>query len=253
MAKKIRFVLMIYCCSMVFISCQKELYFQDVMTKTPGTSGGTAKYFFSQTNGTCSTTIVKGTYNKGTTLNSQNTVEIRVTVDSIGTYSIATANINGILFGGSGTFTSTGEQTIKLIGIGTPSASGTFTYIPGSQGCSFTIPFSVNATNNSIAQFTLNGTPDSCTTPLVTGNYILGTTLDSTCKVTIKATVITPATYSIASNAVNGIIFTGSGTFLSSGQQSIILKGSGRPNEVGNFTFTPGTNGCKFSINCTVN
>lgn len=143
--------------------------------------------------------------------------------------------------------------SIILIGIGTPAAAGTFFYIPGAQGCSFTITFSANATNNSIAQYTLNGTPNSCTTPIISGHYLLGNALDSTCSVTIKATVITPGTYTIASNTANGIIFIGSGTFINTGQQSIILKASGRPNEVGDFIFTPGTNGCKFSINCTVN
>lgn len=251
--KKLLFILTVFYYSIVFISCQKELNFQDVITKTPGTNGGSAKYAFSQTNGTCSATIIKGTYNKGSALNSLNTVEIRVNVDSVGTYSIATANINGILFGGSGTFTKTGEQSIILNGIGTPSASGSYAYLPGSQGCAFIISFSANATNDMIAQFTLNGTPDSCTTPIIAGEYILGTSLDLSNTVTIKATVTAAGTYAIASNAINGIIFMASGTFIAAGQQTIILKGSGRPAEVGNFTFTPGTNGCKFNINCTTN
>jgi len=254
MMKKLLLSLLItFCYSVAFLSCQKELNFQDVITKTPGTNGGTAKYSFSQTNGTCSAAIIKGTYNKATALNSLNSVEIRVKVDSVGTYSIATANVNGILFGGTGTFTTTGEQTITLVGFGTPLSSGTFIYIPGSQGCSFSITFSANPMNDGIALFTLNGTPDSCATPIITGDYITGISLDSTCLVTIKATVTTPGSYSIASNAVNGIIFIGSGTFTTSGQQTIILQGSGRPIEAGNFTFTPGTNGCTFTITCTIN
>lgn len=253
MIKKLLFILTSFCSSIAFISCQKELNFQDIILKIAGTSGGTAKFSFSQTNGTCSATHLKGPYNKGTILTLLNTVEVRVTVDSIGTYSIATANINGILFGGSGNFTSTGEKTITLIGIGTPVTAGTFYYIPGSQGCSFTITFSENATNSNIAQYTLNGTPDSCTTSIISGYYILGNSLDSTCSVTIKATVITPGNYTIVSNTSNGIIFIASGTFITAGQQNIILKASGRPNEVGNFIFTPGTNGCKFRINCTIN
>ena len=38
--KKLLFVLTVFYYSIVFISCQKELNFQDVITKTPGTSGG---------------------------------------------------------------------------------------------------------------------------------------------------------------------------------------------------------------------
>jgi hypothetical protein len=252
MIKKLQHIIFFFGGAFIIFSCQKELNFQDIIIKTPGTSDGTAGYTFTQTNGTCSAPVIKGSYYKNTPLNSSNTVQVKVHVDSAGSYSIATANINGVLFGASGTFNTAGDHVITLMGAGTPSASGTFTFTPGAKGCSFTIPFSSSETNNDIAQFTLNGSPDSCIAAAVNGSYLVGVPLDSACTVAVKATVISKGTYTISTNAVNGILFMGSGTFLNDGQQTIILKGTGRPNDAGTFVFTPGTNGCQFAVKCTI-
>ena len=250
MIKIIHPILLIICGFTLFTSCQKELNFPDTNTNTPGTSGGTAVYTFSGGTGSCSGTIINGTYNKGTELNVSNTVVIKVNVDTVGTYSIATANINGVIFGASGTFTTTGAQSIKLTGVGTPLASGNFVFVPGAKGCSFAISFTANGTNNGTAQFLLTGAPGDCTTPVVNGNYIAGTALDASNTIVLKVNVANPGSYSIATNAINGIIFSATGTFSATGQNTILMAGTGKPAAAGIFTFIPGANGCKFVIDC---
>ena len=249
MIKRLQHILLILCGAMIFTACQKELNFAGSNTNTPGSGSGTAKFSYAGGTGTCAAAVFTGTYNKGTILNSLNTVTVKVNVDSIGSYTIATANINGIIFSTAGNFTAMGEQTIILNTAGTPLAAGSFNYTPGASGCSFTITVTANGSTNGTAQFTLNGAPDSCTTPKVSGNYFVGVALNAADSVVIKATVTTPGSYTITTNAVNGIIFTASGTFAASGQFTVTLIGAGKPNAAGGFSFTPGTGGCKFAIN----
>ena len=249
MIKKLQQILLILCGAIILTACQKELNFADSNTNTPGSNSGTAMFSYAGGTGACAAAIFSGTYNKGTILNSLNTVTVKVKVDSIGTYTIATANINGIIFSATGNFTSIGEQTIILKAAGTPLASGSFIYTPGASGCSFAITVTANGSTSGTAQFTLNGAPDSCTTPKESGNYFVGVALNAADSVIIKATVTTPGSYTITTNAVNGIIFTASGTFAASGQFTVTLIGAGKPNAAGGFSFTPGTGGCKFAIN----
>ena len=121
----------------IFASCQKEYSYEGAIDD--GTNSGTAVYDFSGAPGNCSTPVISGTYATGIAVTPANTVQLQVTVTTPGTYVISTATINGISFLASGTFFSTGLQTITLTGIGTPTVAGSFGYIPGSSGCSFFI------------------------------------------------------------------------------------------------------------------
>jgi uncharacterized protein (TIGR02145 family) len=57
------------------------------------------------------------------------TVTLTANVTSIGTYSISTNKINGIVFSGSGTFTTLGANTITLFAYGTPLNAGNYTWL----------------------------------------------------------------------------------------------------------------------------
>jgi hypothetical protein len=249
MNKNLSLLLLFLVGTLLFTSCQKELNFASTNLLTPGTGGGTAKFKFAGGTSSCTGALISGIYNAGTSLTNQNTITLKVTVDSIGSYALATANINGVIFSGSGNFTSTGIQSVILTGSGTPVTAGSFNFIPGAAGCAFSITFTAKSTG--VAQFTLNGAPDSCIAPIVSGSYIVGTALNATNTVVVKVSVTTSGTYSISSNAVNGVLFSGTGKFTSNGVQSIALTGSGQPLKSGTFTFTPGTYGCKFAVNFT--
>lgn len=233
---------------LLFTACQKELTAGDELTNPPGSNGGTATYSFAGGTGTCTAAIISGTYNKGSVLNANDTVIITVKVDSIGTYTVATASINGIIFIGSGTFTATGLQAITLKGSGTPLAAGSFVFTPGSAGCTFIINFTATGASSGTALFTLNGSPDSCTTPLIKGTYMQGQALTASDTVVIKATVATIGSYTISTNSINGMMFSASGNFTTTGLHTVTLVGAGAVAEVGTFTFAPGTNGCQFKI-----
>jgi hypothetical protein len=238
---KLLFTGLILC--MIFTSCEKEYSLEGGATGgTPGVDSGSAKFTLMGAPDACVTPIISGTYKKGTALDASNTVVLSVNVTTIGTYTISTATINGISFTASGTFTITGSQVLVLTGTGTPTNSGTYSYIPGYTGCSFAII--VSPSTGASAAGTLN-----CATATPAGTYTQGIGLSGSNTVSIPVNVTTAGTYTINTTAVNGVTFSGSGT-LALGAQTIVLTGSGLPASAGPFSFpiSLGASNCSFSV-----
>ncbi|UAY52605.1 hypothetical protein [Ferruginibacter albus] len=218
------------------------------------TSSGTGAAAFTLGGGpgNCSGfTLGAGTYVAGTALSGSNTASLQVNVTTAGTYSITTGNVNGISFSKSGTFASTGTQTVTLVGTGTPAAAGAFNYTAtaGSSTCTF----SVTATNGAAA-FTLGGSPGSCSGfTLGSGTYVVGTALNANNTAAMQVNVTATGSYSISTATVNGISFSKSGTFASTGTQTVTLVGTGTPAAAGafNYSATAGANSCTFSVTAT--
>lgn len=122
-----------------FQSCQKEISIETGDITGNDSTSGTAKYSFGNNSDSCAGATLAGTFVAGTATSSSNTVTLKVNVDSIGTYQISTAIVNGISFKTSGNFTATGQQNITLVATGTPINSGNFNYKAGNSGCIFTI------------------------------------------------------------------------------------------------------------------
>ena len=249
MLNKIKFFIFVVITLTYLCACQKQEIIAPppIQFDMPGTSGGTAVFSLAAKNN-CINTNASGIYNKGTALNTTNTVLINVTVDTIGTYTIATANIYGVVFKASGIFTSVGAQTISLQGFGTPLSTGSYNFIPGADGCKFPITFSSNGSLAKDAVFALMGSPDSCISTLVMGEYKKGIALNNTDSIVLKVNVGKPGTYSINTNANNGVIFLANGTFTGTGVTSVTMFGIGTPAFAGTFNFIPGSNGCFFTI-----
>lgn len=76
----------------------------------------------------CSAGALSGTYEKGVVTTALNTLTLSVMVTELGPWSAFSDVVNGISFSGNGTFNATGVQDIRLIAIGTPIASGDFTF-----------------------------------------------------------------------------------------------------------------------------
>lgn len=96
-------------------SCTKEFSFEQ--------GGGLtlAKGSLTDSLGNCLYDSVHGTFYNGVTPGADTAfVEIQVNVDTAGSYSIYTDLENGIMFGDSGYFNTTGINTIRLKPIGTP-------------------------------------------------------------------------------------------------------------------------------------
>jgi|GEM_PF-1069970 len=105
-----------------------------VPTVSAGTLGTTAD--------SCTGATIAGKYKKGVALTTTNTVTVSVNVSTIGSYSIGTDTIKGIYFNKTGSFTSTGAQSLTLQGVGTPidsAAAAKFTVKYGASACKFMV------------------------------------------------------------------------------------------------------------------
>jgi hypothetical protein len=229
-------------CSLFIISCKKD-------NGNGQNAGGTSIYTFAGAPSGCAAPVIAGTYGVGTPLTSANTITLTVDVAVKGTYSFNTTPANGVYFSGSGAFANTGVQTIVLTGNGTPIRSGTFYFVPNTNNtCNFSVSFGAGAPP---AVFTYAGAPANCTAPNVSGVYTTGVGLGSNNYVDLAVNVTTAGAYTIITNNVNGMSFSGNGVFTATGAQVVRLIGNGTPAAAGSFAFTPSSNGCSFNITVT--
>lgn len=151
MKKLILFIPFVLLLSFFFVSCEREISFENggvpgVITGG-GSAGGTAQYDFEGGTATCTGATLSGTFTAGTAVTAANTVTLDVMVDSIGSWIVTTSTVSGVSFSGSGTFTATGLQSITLNASGIPTIAGTFNFTPGADGCSFSVTVVPAATN----------------------------------------------------------------------------------------------------------
>lgn len=100
-----------------------------------------------------------------------------------------------------------------------------------------------------LAEFTIKGSPTTCTPVSITGAFIKGNRLDSSDFATVTADVTFAGKYYITTNSADGVSFSGFGTFSDTGTHVVFLKANGTPVDTGNFTITiPGNNGCSFNL-----
>ncbi len=222
-------------------------------TITVGGGGPPAAYALGGNPGTCTGTTLAGTYQQGLTLTSANTVDIDVTVTTVGSYNLSTIAVNGVTFTGAGTFSTTGAQKVRLTGSGTPTGSGlkTHTINGASTTCSFDITY---AAPPPPATFTMSNPGGNCTPATVSGTYTEGVALTASNTVEVEVNVTTAGAFTLNTGAaVNGMTFSKSGVFTVTGVQNVILVGSGTPTVAGTNTFTPqaGATNCTFDITTT--
>ncbi len=89
-----------------------------------------------------------------------------------------------------------------------------------------------------VATGTLNATGTTCAPIQVSGTYTQGIALAGTNTVQVQVNVATAGTYSITTNTVNGVKFSASGSFTTTGVQNVILAGSGTPVDSAQFTYS---------------
>ena len=229
-------------------SCKKEESLENSKT---GTSSGSLQ---ADATNECLPKTVQGVYVAGVSLGSTNFIEVDIDVDVIGSYFITTDTINGYYFSGSGNFSATGINTVKLSGKGKPLAQGGdfFTVDFDSTSCNVAVTV-LPATAGVPAVFTLQTSGTNCMDASVSGDYTKGVVLNSTNKVTVKVNVTTIGSYSISTTATNGMTFSASGAFSTTGVQTVTLTGSGTPVNSGaiSIPLTVGSTTCSFPV--TVN
>jgi hypothetical protein len=225
-----------------FTACQRETSFENGITST-----GTLK----SVSGDCLGATLNGIYKAGTTLSTSNYLDIQLDVAAIGKYRIVSDTINGFSFKGEGEFTSTGFKTVRLKGTGTPLSASTnnFTIRYGTSSCNIIVTtLGANVTN---ATFTYSTATDgSCTGAVLGGAYKIGVATDASNTVKLGVNVTTPGTYTINVAAVNGIAFSATGIFATTGVQTVTLTASGTPSAIGSFNYAAaiGTSSCTFSV-----
>lgn len=225
-----------------FISCQKQ---EDLFG---GISVGSLK---KTSGGDCLPVTVNGIFKVDNELNNNSYVDVQVSVTNAGTFTISTDTINGYSFNRTGGV-GTGLHTLRLYASGKPLAAGTntFTVKYGTSVCTFSV--SVSGGTTVPASYSLGGSPGTCTGFTLAGTYIAGTPLTSANTVTLSVNVTAIGAYTISTTSVNGIVFSASGQFTTTGPQNVTLTGSGTPAAAGTFPVSVnGSSGCSFSLNCT--
>lgn len=237
--------LLSFACTIINTSCQKEYSYED--GAIAGGGGFNAVYTMEGSGGNCSSLIINGFYIEGIALLPSNNIQLRVNVTTIGAYTLSTSLVNGIRFSTSGNFTDTGSQTITLTGSGTPLSTGIFTYTT-SVGTDCT--FLITTITGLPATFTLGGSSGVCSNIKVNGTYTSGMVLTGGNTVEVMVDVVLIGSYSIGTNTIEGISFSGSGNFSVPGIQKVILTGSGTPSAPNLLSFTINTSisGCTFDL-----
>lgn len=226
-----------------FTACQKELNF-DAVPAGNGQAVGSLK----STAGTCLPSTVNGTFTKDSALKSTNFIQVTADITTTGTYIIKSDTVAGFYFIGTGTITSTGNQVINLAGIGTPSSTGvkTFTVTFGTSVCKIDVNVVAGTAPNAVYTFTC------ASTTFGSGVYTAGTAVGAQHTVTLNVIVTTPGPWSITVAALNGVSFSGSGTFTAATNAQITLTASGMPVAASppayNYTVNGPTSSCVFSI-----
>jgi hypothetical protein len=231
--------------SILNISCKKEYSYEGGIIPV---AGGTAVYTLNGDGGNCTAPVINGSFTTGKALQAS-TIQLGVNVTTAGSYIISTGTNNGIEFSASGTFTATGPQTITLVGIGTPLATGTFPYTPKvGAGCTFFI--TVTDPVAQVATYTLGGDPGLCNTFKLNGNYIAGFNMTSDNTAEVSVNVTSPGSYSIKTDTLDGLSFSKSGTFTTTGIQKVTLQASGSGTVPQGLLFTThgGTSSCAFPL-----
>ena len=234
---------------------------QTVTLTASGTPSGTGVFVFSAKAGTgCDFTVlvntepaimaslttdcqriqVNGRPNAGTKLTSAENIAIDVTVTAIGAYNISTDTLDGIYFAASGTFGTTGNKSVTLNGFGTPTLARNLIFTLRGAGTNCSINIAVTDPDP-LAVYVLEsgfGNPNPCIYT-VSGAYTANTVLNSTNTVRINVFVTAVGNFTISTATFNGIIFSYSGTYTTTGPQTVLLQGTGTPAVTGTYSFAP--------------
>ena len=188
----------------------------------------------------CTAIVANGTYKQGDALTNSNYLSVPVTVTQPGTYDVMATTTNGYFFTASGTFPSAGAYTIQLLGTGTPN-SGYELPASSTVGDAVKISLNGNISNCEPKIFVEKANVAfaiDCGTVSQEGSYFVGIVTNETNKLKLFINVQSTGYWNIYTNTVNGISFSGTGTFTTTGIQQVELLSSGTPTAPGSFNYT---------------
>ena len=159
---------------------------------------------------------------------------------SYSAFSVASTGVTGLTAAiAAGSF-NVGSGNLSVTISGTPSSSGTASFALNIGGVSCTLTRTVLAPTS----FT-NCAQASAGTMTINTSYTAGTVTQ-----TVRLNVAVAGSYSISTNTVNGVTFSASGTFASTGTQDVVLVASGTPNNSGTLSFTATLSGQAGAATC---
>jgi len=219
------------------VSCQKELFFDNSV----GTLLDSA--------GICNPSVLSGVYRADSVLGSGNYVDVQVNVTTPGSYIIKSDTINGFSFRANGTFQNSGGSTVRLAGSGMPLQPGAYVFTLDYCNTFCSVLVNVLPSVTPLAQIILGGAPGGCTGVIV-GSYTAAVAMNAGNIVVQDVTINSTGPYLVTTDTVNGVYFSASGTFPSTGSTTLNLVGSGIPVNQGPFTYTvhAGISTCVFTI-----
>lgn len=226
-------------------SCQKEYSAE---------SNNSHGSLHTDSTGNCMPVLIKGIFKKDTSLKLSNAVDITLNITETGSYFVTTDTVNGYSFSGAGVVSVTGLNIIRLIGSGKPAATGAnvFKVKYDNTVCEFSITVSVGTgTSSGTAVYTLGGAPGTCTGAVLSGTFVQSLATGVSNTATANVNVTQSGTYSLSTGvAINGVSFSGTGSFTATGPNSIILTASGTPVDTGSFVYpiSSGTSDCNFTV-----
>lgn len=248
--------LMVYNTSSVFA---QGIYYWDG-EKWMAVREDTTNAVFEITN--CGAISFTGAYYNNVALNYGNVLSLKVDVDEPGYYNLLAQPEpdNGYYFMASGEFRTKGEFEVFLTGAGTPIAvtptggQGDQIFIfsngkkyetsPGNY-CSQYLKISDSSHRPKYAI--------SCNSIVVNGVYKKGSVLNNSHTITMRLNVYAEsqgATYSVHTETIDGISFSGEGVLGAAGTQDITLYGEGTPENTSDKLFTIVTNSESTSATC---
>jgi len=208
--------------------------------------------------GSCDSIVVNGAYVEKNPLNGSNYLSITVFVQTPGNYTITASTTNGYGFTTSGTFLDGGMyETIMVPGQGTPKVQN---QTPGDSVTISSSGGAVKCNSLTIPVLPATATYDiTCGSIKANGAYVKNVMLDPTTNtLTLLVNVISidngATSWTIRTNANNGISFLGSGTFNAQGTQQVTLQGAGMPNTTDPIPLTltansaSGESTCNFTV-----
>ncbi|MEA9414245.1 hypothetical protein [Flavobacterium sp. PL02] len=183
----------------------------------------------------CASINPEGAYFIGVPLTASNKLTVTVNATNTGFWSMKTNTVNGYAFSATGTFTTLGNQTIELLGTGTPIVSGTNNFNLSSNA---TTVAGASCSGIPVIVETVSYTID-CAAATQNGTYMQDIALVAANTISLPIDVKATGQTTITTTSANGISFTSGLINLSKlGQQTVILKGTGKPVSGGTTTFT---------------
>ncbi|CAA9194320.1 hypothetical protein FLA105534_00089 [Flavobacterium bizetiae] len=197
----------------------------------------------------CANAIQNGTYMQDVTLVAGNTITLPINVTATGQTTITSTTANGISFtSGLVNLSTLGEQTVTLLGSGKPVSGGITDFIvSGTPGFTGTCTLKVTIAGQPVAYTT------NCSGITTSGTYAPGIAMSGTNTMTVPVNVSYVGAYTINTNTVNGISFSASGTFATTGAQNVVMTATGTPLSGGSFTYAVTANSTNGGSACNKN